>query len=134
MTRAAMALVVLMALGACSEQSSVEWYSTSIDSTITDSAYITDVVRGEPDQPLAQAGLCLSSLRWTTDGAGGVYAVWWSARADSSVALVAGHSPDNGRTWRAPVPVDTVDHTPTGCDRPPPAIAAEHDNVHIAYS
>jgi hypothetical protein len=43
-------------------------------------------------------------------------------------------SPDSGRTWGAPVAVDTADVSSAGCDRPPPAVAAAGDDVHIAYS
>jgi hypothetical protein len=129
-----MVLLLLAALGACADESSVEWLDISIDSAIADTPAVIDGTRIRRNQPLAQEGVCASSLREARDGAGGVYAAWWSARADSSVALVAGYSSDEGRTWRNPTRVDTVDHTPTGCDRPPPAIAADRENVHIAYS
>jgi hypothetical protein len=43
-------------------------------------------------------------------------------------------SSDSGRTWGAPVAVDTVDVSSAGCDRPAPAIAASGEDLYIAYS
>jgi hypothetical protein len=123
-------------------KSPVEWSNITIGtgSAGADSFVALDV--GVParlssasgQQPPASPGLCRSSLRVADAPYGAIYAVWWRARRDSSVVLEATHSLDNGRTWREPVPVDTVDRTRTGCDRPAPAIAVERDNVHIVYS
>jgi hypothetical protein len=60
--------------------------------------------------------------------------VWWQQRSDRSADLVASYSQDGGKQWTAPVPIDTLDRETLGCDRPPPAVAASGDYVHVAYS
>ena len=84
------------------------------------------------------AGACRGSLRVTWSGSSGAerYAVWWSSRPDSSAALLGARSLDGGATWSAPLPVDTLDRSGVGCNRPPPAIAADSQTgyVHVAYA
>jgi hypothetical protein len=64
-----------------------------------------------------------------------IYAVWWSPRADSSAALIAARSRDNGRSWPDVAPVDTADRAIQGCRRPAASIAADASRgyVHVAY-
>ena len=79
---------------------------------------------------------CSASLRLATGRGGVVGAVWWSLRPDHSAALRASRSADGGRSWSAPLPVDTVDRSEAACDRPAPSIAIDSANgyLHIAYS
>ena len=125
----ARALLMLAPLAACTSPSPVQWSDLSVDTR----GMAARSAENDQHRPHGVAGMCQTSVR-TTDAPNGRYAVWWRARADSSVVLEAAYSTDSGRTWRPAVTVDTVDHTRTGCERPAPAIAAERDNVHIAYS
>ena len=80
---------------------------------------------------------CQGSARVALSGTNGAerYVAWWSPRPDSSAELLAARSVDGGQSWSAPEPVDTADHTPVGCKRPAPAIAADSASgyVHVAY-
>src|SRR5215204_3136892 len=65
-----------------------------------------------------------------------LYAAWWRARPDSGAHLLAAHSENDGGTWSIPSPVDTTDQSVTGCNRAPPAIAADSASgyVHVVFS
>ncbi len=91
---------------------------------------------GHPLPTAADPGACPTSLRLATGPNHVVGAVWWSVRADHSGALRASRSTDGGHTWAAPVPVDTVDRSEAGCDRPAASIAVDSTNgyLHVAYS
>lgn len=80
--------------------------------------------------PVAMAAASPAAL------APGVVAVWWAARPDQSAALYLSRTADGGRTWGAPLPVDTLDRSESGCDRPAPSVAVDSTNgyVHVAYS
>jgi hypothetical protein len=85
--------------------------------------------------PRAEAGLCVASLR-LADGADSiVYAAWWTARPDSSVALRVARSGDGGAAWGAPETADDRDRGVRGCARPAPAVTIDPDSgyVHVAY-
>jgi hypothetical protein len=73
-----------------------------------------------------------------TDAGGttGAAAVWWASRPDGSAALYLARTVDGGRTWSAPLAVDTLDRSQAGCDRPAPSIAVDSANgyLHVAYS
>jgi hypothetical protein len=84
--------------------------------------------------PAADAHVCAGSVRTARQDDGTLTAVWWSARSDSSTLLLAAVSPDGGSSWHPAVRVDTADVNTTGCDRPPPAIAASGGFVHVAYA
>lgn len=86
----------------------------------------------EVDAPVI-SGLCPTSLRMAS-GKTRLYAVWWAVRPDSSAVLYTSHTTNAGRTWERPVPVDTLDVSSRGCDRPPPALATSGDDLHTAYS
>jgi hypothetical protein len=81
---------------------------------------------------------CRSSVRVARRGTSGAerYAVWWSARPDSSAALLASRTMDGGVKWDAPLPIDTLDRADVGCARPAPAIAVDSASgyVHVAYA
>ena len=87
--------------------------------------------------PPSLAGSCAGSARVALAGTSGRerYVAWWSPRPDSSAELLAARSVDGGQSWSAPEQVDTADHTPVGCKRPAPAIAADSASgyVHVAY-
>jgi hypothetical protein len=101
-----------------------------------------DSIASAPEEPHADApagrppaspAQCVASIRVATNAAGVQYAAWWSLRADSSADIMASSSSD-GRTWTMPWRLDSVDVGRTGCDRPPPALAADGDNLHVVYS
>jgi hypothetical protein len=77
---------------------------------------------------------CPFSSRYAVSESGAWYAVWWTARPDSSAALWAARSDDGGSTWNAAHIVDSTDVSVSGCRRAPPSIAASGDYVHVAYS
>jgi hypothetical protein len=64
-----------------------------------------------------------------------LHAVWWSPRPDSGALLLAAHSSDEGATWSAVAPVDTMDRGVSGCRRAAASIAADSASgyVHITY-
>ena len=64
-------------------------------------------------------GSCIRSIRAAGDSLD-LFRVWWSSRADSSVVLSLQRSRDQGRTWLAPMVVDSTDRGRRGCDRPAP--------------
>jgi len=78
-------------------------------------------------------GVCPASIR-TARGATSFRAVWWGVRPDSNAVLFMAVSRDSGKTWGAPIAVDTADVGGSGCRRPPPAVAAVGEDLHIAYS
>ena len=90
------------------------------------------VVAGTMERSRPTAGQCatISAARSTS---GVLYAAWWSLRSDNSADLMAAASA-NGRDWSPPVRIDSADVGRSGCDRPPPAVAADGDNVHIVYA
>jgi hypothetical protein len=142
---ARVALAALLgALAACA-QDPVSWRDPAPSGAAPDSAARLVVVAAgraavvpapaEPPPPSLPAGACVGSARVARGRGGTRYAVWWQARADSSAALLAARSDDAGRTWGAPVPVDTFDRAALGCARPAPAVAADSASgyVHVAY-
>jgi hypothetical protein len=84
--------------------------------------------------PSGDSHLCVGSVRAARQDDGTLATVWWSVREDSSALLLAALSPDGGRSWSAPVRVDTADVATVGCNRPPPALAASAGFVHVAYA
>ena len=84
---------------------------------------------------LTDGGVCPGSLVLSRAGPR-LYAAWWRVRSDSGALLLAAHSEDDGGTWSVPAPVDTTDQSVSGCDRAPPAIAADSASgyVHVVFS
>jgi hypothetical protein len=95
-----------------------------------DARFVVDSV---PAPAMGVPGICPTSVReaWSATR---LTAVWWRVRPDSSAGLYMASSPDSGRTWGAPIAVDTADVSSAGCDRPPPSIAASGNDLHVAYS
>ena len=81
-----------------------------------------------------EGGVCPGSLVVSRAGSR-LYAAWWRVQPDSGAFLLAAHSEDGG-AWSVPSPVDTTDQSVTGCDRAPPAIAADSASgyVHVVFS
>lgn len=77
-----------------------------------------------PAQLPAPPGACPGSLRIARAG-NDTYGAWWQIRRDSSSALVAGRSTDDGRTWLITTVADSTDRSARGCTRPAPAVAAD---------
>lgn len=115
-------LLLLLMAGAC-EDSRIEW---------SDVTYPAQVAATVSTIDLPRDGACKASVRLAVSGKDSV-AVWWSARPDSSSALMFARK--SGDAWTAPVPVDTTDASRRGCARPAPAIAmnASAGYLHIAY-
>ncbi|HYD54543.1 MAG TPA: hypothetical protein VEA99_18055 [Gemmatimonadaceae bacterium] len=142
--RAAAPLVAL--LSACS-RGPVEWAAapSSLDQAAAgrqlalDASGAPTLAPPPPLPPTLPAGpRCDASVRVATLPRGAARAtvvVWWAPRADGSAALLAAESLDEGRTWSAAVPVDTLDRGTNGCARPAPAIAADSASgyAHVAY-
>ena len=79
---------------------------------------------------------CLTTVR-VAEGKGDERdAVWWVVRPNGSAVLLASRSTDAGRSWAAPMRVDTLDVGGTGCQRPAPSIVVDSLDgyVHVAYS
>jgi hypothetical protein len=104
----------------------------SID-TSGDVHFDTALDLGPTPAPPSFPGLCTRSFR-TARGTTRLYAAWWSVRPDSSAVLYSASSTDGGKVWGTPIPVDTLDVSSRGCDRPPPAVATSGDDLHTAYS
>jgi hypothetical protein len=96
-----------------------------------DSASVTD--SAESALPIPDAAACRNTVRIARSGKS-FFAVWWSARGDSTAALVTSRS-DDGGAWTRPVAADTTDAGRRGCSRPAPSVAtdAETGYVHFAY-
>ena len=140
--RVALGLLVALVAGCADEP--VRWTRTSApvapagDSTLALTA-AGDVV---PDSMALLAAhvappagtRCAGSLRLARAGRL-LHAVWWTARPDSTALLLAARSADGGRSWTAPVPVDSLDRGVSGCRRAPAAVAADSASgyVHVTY-
>ena len=85
--------------------------------------------------PPPERAVCPGSLALSRAG-GRLYAAWWRVRPDSGALLLAASTEDEGQTWSAPAPVDTTDQSVSGCNRSPPAIAADSASgyVHVVFA
>lgn len=136
--RSPLFIFALLALAAC-DAPPIDWDPTITPANqgsrlVVDSAGKAGFFRDTAPAPAVPLpGVCSSSVRaaWGTTR---LRAVWWGVRADSSAVLYLAASPDSGHTWESPIAVDTADVSSAGCDRPAPSIAAEGDDLHIAYS
>src|SRR5215212_3326190 len=108
----------------------VEWASPVMLSAAPQSRLVVDsgararfVADSSASLSVNAPGACPGSIK-AAQGATQLRAVWWGVRADSSAVLFMAATPDSGKTWGAPVAVDTADVSVVGCRRPPPAVAA----------
>ena len=97
--------------------------------------FVTAVMPLRLPPPQLTPTICAGSLRLAASTALDMYAAWWSLRPNRSVSLKVARSDDGGQTWRVPAVVDSTDIGGRGCDRPPPALAADarSGNVYVVY-
>ena len=83
----------------------------------------------------APPGSCPGSAVTAREKGTAWHAAWWSARADSSAALMVSRTVDDGITWTPAFAADSGDRGRRGCARPAPAIAADSATgyVYVAY-
>lgn len=122
------ALIGFLIAASCSRSPAVEWGEIVYQGAPPEPSEIRATM-----QPFPIEDGCLASLRSVRAGRFS-YAVWWRARRDSSVSLMATTSIDDA-PWSKPVIVDSTDRGVLGCGRPAPSIAADSTTgyVHIAY-
>ena len=132
-------LLLTLALAAC-DAPPVDWAdpvgvsdASSGRVTIDSSAHVQFVHDSSTPPVLAVPGVCPASVR-IAGASNRLRAVWWGLRPDSGAVLYVAASTDSGKTWGAPVKVDTADTGVHACERPAPTIAAVGDDLHIAYS
>jgi hypothetical protein len=130
---------------ACTQADPITWGEAQpVSFAVTDTSGLAFDSSGQVVAPRSVLALppatprqCRETVRVARTSQGGkageTYAVWWAARADSTADVVVAHTPD-GAHWSSPAIVDTLDAGRTGCRRPPPSIAADGDNVYVAYA
>lgn len=124
MIRRQIGLVLLLLFPVACEKARVEWSDVTYPQS-ADPVTVSSV--GVPGE-----GVCKASVRVAASGNDSA-ATWWSARPDSSSALMFARK--SGDSWTAPIAIDTTDASRRGCSRPVPAIAmnASAGHLHIAY-
>ena len=132
----------IVLLAACAGEP-IEWQPPrDLDGTVGATTQLAVDSTGAPrliDRPIVSVPLpreaCVRSVVTAPGRADEWYAVWFLARFDSSVVLMAARSADGGATWSTPVVADGRDHGRRGCARPRPALAADSTTayVHTAY-
>ena len=134
-------LIPLAVFVACTS-SPIQWtaertatQSGSAIALTEDGAVIDDALASLQARMTPPSALCAGSLRLSRSGAR-LFAVWWAPRKDSTALLASAFTSDEGTTWGAVVPVDTVDRGMTGCARAPASISADAVSgyVHVAYA
>ena len=139
--RAARLTLVTVALLGCGEPP-VQWDATrtspatSVGMVAPDGALGPDTLAALATRvPPPDPGVCPGSLVLSRAG-GRLYAAWWRVRPDSGALLLAAHTENAGGSWSAPAPVDTTDQSVSGCNRSPPAIAADSASgyVHVVFA
>ena len=127
-------LGVLLVMTACVNEP-VSWGDVSYRGSKLGDPDARSAVFSQNLPAIAAAPLpCLRSISTAYNGSS-LFRVWWSERPDSSVILFVQRSDDNGKSWLAPVIVDSRDHGRRGCDRPAPAAVADSAShyLHIVY-
>lgn len=133
-------LLSLASLG-CDASAPVSWdASRSVQSASSavhlsaDGDVTTDKLAAMSPRIVVPGAACRGSVRLGSSG-NKLFAVWWAPRRDSTATLNLSVSADSGRTWSSVALVDTTDHGSMGCNRAPPAVAADEANgyVHVTY-
>ena len=110
---------LVLALAACAVEP-VEWGEISYrPSRLGDPDTRSAIMSANLPEIPGTVSTCIRSIRAAGDSAD-LFRVWFTARADSSVLLSAQRSKDQGRSWLAPIAIDSVDRGRRGCDRPAP--------------
>ncbi len=137
--------VVALAFSACEPGPIVEWtdeYPVTITTAATDAQLtvsrngVASVAPAQAERVVTQGPVCPGTVRVASDGLGGAFAAWWAPRENGSATLVVAHrQAGTDSVWAPPVTADARDRSPVGCNRPPPAIAADgaRGYVHLAY-
>jgi hypothetical protein len=116
----ALGAAALIALGGCTEEP-IEWGEIAYRrSLLGDPDTRSAIMSANLVETGSGLGTCLRSIRSAGDTLD-LFRLWFSSRRDSSVVLSLQRSPDRGRTWLAPMVVDSMDRGRRGCDRPAPA-------------
>jgi hypothetical protein len=116
----AVGITAFVALGGCTEEP-IDWGEISYRrSLLGDPDTRSAILSANLVETQSSLGTCLRTIRSAGDTLD-LFRVWFSSRADSSVVLSLQRSPDRGRTWLAPMVVDSMDRGRRGCDRPAPA-------------
>jgi hypothetical protein len=127
-------LSLALLLAACVHEP-VEWGNVSYrQSQLGDPDTRSAVISANMPVIAAMSAVCIGSIR-TAGNASELFRVWWSSRSDSNVVLWMQRSGDQGRTWQAPVEVESRDRGRRGCDRPAPGIFYDTSSgyVHLVY-
>lgn len=116
----ALGVAGLVAVAGCSDEP-IEWGEIAYRrSLLGDPDTRSSIMSANLVETQSGLGTCLRSIRAAGDSLD-LFRLWFSSRADSSVVLSLQRSPDQGRTWLAPMVVDSMDRGRRGCDRPAPA-------------
>jgi hypothetical protein len=127
-------LLLVLLLAACVHEP-VEWGNVSYrQSQLGDPDTRSAVMSANMPVIAGMSATCIGSIR-TAGNASELFRVWWSSRSDSNVVLWMQRSGDQGRTWQAPVEVESRDRGRRGCDRPAPGIFYDLSSgyVHLVY-
>ena len=127
-------LLLALLLAACVHEP-VEWGNVSYrQSQLGDPDTRSAVMSANMPVIPGMSAMCIGSIR-TAGNASELFRVWWSSRSDSNVVLWMQRSGNQGRTWQAPVEVESRDRGRRGCDRPAPGIFYDPSGgyVHLVY-
>jgi hypothetical protein len=116
----ALGAAAMIALSSCAEEP-IEWAEIGYRrSLLGDPDTRSAILSANLVETQIGLGTCLRSIRAAGDSLD-LFRLWFSSRSDSSVVLSLQRSSDQGRTWLAPMVVDSMDRGRRGCDRPAPA-------------
>lgn len=137
--RSPLFILAVLGVAAC-DAPAIEWGDPATIPAAPGSRLVVDstgaarfVEDSSPRPSISGVAVCPTSVR-AARGTTRLRAVWWGLRADSSAVLYMAASADSGRSWEKPIPVDTTDVSAVACRRPAPAVIAQGDDLHIAYS
>jgi hypothetical protein len=130
-----MALLSLSLLLAGCVNEPVEWGNVSYrQSQLGDPDTRSAIMGANMPASAGTSAPCIRSIR-TAGSASELFRAWWSSRSDSNVVLWMQRTGDQGRTWQAPVEIESRDRGRRGCDRPAPGIFYDSSSgyVHLVY-